>query len=219
MEQRSELRAPQSRGPLLAEVARARAPHPNVLTPSNHAPPPALGRGGRRGRCRRPMEEAGGTREEGPTIVVSSLVPWRSRVDVEREGSAAANDEIPSCGSGRERTAKKITHGQFFRVCIRVLLERCFFYALQEVSLAAESAHFACSHPQLAGNSLKRVSNQAQPMTNAAKGRAFFTSSSTPRAHTLISRTPPHRLTGPSRTTGAECFIKRPTLALAPNVA
>ncbi|KAG2619614.1 hypothetical protein PVAP13_3NG128401 [Panicum virgatum] len=73
------------------------------------------------------MEEAGGTREEGPTVVVSSLVPWRSRVDVEREGSAAANDEIPSCGSGRERTAKKITHGQFFRVCIRVLLERCFF--------------------------------------------------------------------------------------------
>ena len=100
------------------------------------------------------MEEAGGTREEGATIVVSSLVSWRSRVDVEREGSAAANDEIPSCGSGRERTAKKITHGQFFRVCIRVLLERCFFYALQEVGLAAETAHFACSHPQLAGNSL-----------------------------------------------------------------
>ena len=118
------------------------------------ASPPALGGGGRRGRCRRPMEEAGGTREEGATVVVSSLVSWRSRVDVEREGSAAANDEIPSCGSGRERTAKKITHGQFFRICIRVLLERCFFYALQEVGLAAESAHFACSHPQLAGNSL-----------------------------------------------------------------
>ena len=101
------------------------------------APPLALGGGGRRGRCRRPMEEAGGTREEGATVVLSSLVSWRSRVDVEREGSAAANDEIPSCGSGRERTAKKIepvgdmlhggTHGQFFRVCIRVLLERCFF--------------------------------------------------------------------------------------------
>ena len=129
------------------------------------APPLALGGGGRRGRCRRPMEEAGGTREEGATVVVSSLVSWRSRVDVEREGSAAANDEIPSCGSGRERTAKKIepvgdmlhggTHGQFFRVCIRVLLERWFFYALQEVGLAAETAHFTCSHPQLAGNSLR----------------------------------------------------------------
>ena len=59
------------------------------------ASPPALGGGGRRGRCRRPMEEAGGTREEGATVVVSSLVSWRSRVDVEREGSAAANDEIP----------------------------------------------------------------------------------------------------------------------------
>ena len=76
------------------------------------APPLALGGGGRRGRCRRPMEEAGGTREEGATDSFSAFV-------------------FAFCWNG------------------------VFFYALQEVGLAAETAHFACSHPQLAGNSLR----------------------------------------------------------------